>query len=158
MLCPDDYIWFYWINRYGKGKKFPAIDALIWSADLTNATSDMYKFYMQDLYYENNLIHEKMQINQQFVKLKNINIPVLNVAFEQDHIAPIDACAKNEKILPRATNVLAKGGHFTGICQLPSSKNMTWWKQWLDWIEHHDKPIYQNAHQKNNSSVLAPTT
>lgn len=154
LLNPNDYIWPYWINRYGKGKPTPSLDSLIWSGDLTNATNAMYEFYMTDLYHDNRLAKNNLHIGEHSIQLSSIDIPTYIVAFKEDHISPWTACVRSAQLLSSVKRlVIAGGGHFTGLTNLPNQSRYnfwlmdihrpkqldhlhkgSWWQDWNEWI------------------------
>ncbi len=93
--------------------------------------------YLQDIFQTNNLIKNKMEINDRKVDLKNIDMPYLNIAAEEDNLVPresstaiMDLVGSKDKdywVMP--------GGHVS-FAYAPTS--VEYWKKISDWLAERD--------------------
>jgi polyhydroxyalkanoate synthase len=164
LLRSNDLIWPYVINNYLMGREPPPFDLLYWNSDATRLPASNHSFYLRNCYLENRLSKGDMVIGGKKLKLRNIKVPVYNLATREDHIAP----AKSVLVGSRAFGgpvryVLAGSGHIAGVVNppdkmkyqywtgpKPTSGNLerwlarakehagSWWPDWLDWIKAQD--------------------
>jgi polyhydroxyalkanoate synthase subunit PhaC len=59
-----------------------------WLADRPHHPGEAAKQWLKDLYQDNKLIRNEMELNGQRVDLGNITMPVLNIFAKDDHIIP----------------------------------------------------------------------
>lgn len=62
-----------------------------WIFDSPDQAGETYRQFMKDCYQKNLLIKNEMKLNGTKINLKNINMPLLNVMAEFDHLVPTDA-------------------------------------------------------------------
>src|SRR3990170_5568415 len=62
-----------------------------WIFDSPDQAGETFRQFMKDCYQKNLLIKNEMKLNGTKINLKNINMPVLNVMAEFDHLVPNDA-------------------------------------------------------------------
>jgi polyhydroxyalkanoate synthase len=62
-----------------------------WIFDSPDQAGETFRQFMKDCYQKNLLIKNELNLNGKIVNLKNINMPVLNVMAEFDHLVPNDA-------------------------------------------------------------------
>src|SRR5262249_57256490 len=84
----NDLIWPYVINNSLRGKEPPPFDLLYWNSDATRLPASNHSFYLRNCYLKNRLSKGSMVIAGQKLKLKDIKIPIYNLATREDHIAP----------------------------------------------------------------------
>ena len=164
LLRSNDLIWPYVINNYLKGKEPPPFDLLYWNSDATRLPASNHSFYLRNCYLKNRLSKGSMVIAGQKLKLKDIKIPIYNLATREDHIAPAKSVLLGSKYFGGPVRfVLAGSGHIAGVVNppgkmkyqywtgpKPSSSNLerwlgkakehpgSWWPDWLDWIRAQD--------------------
>lgn len=63
-----------------------------WIFDSPDVPAATFKQFINDLYKENLLIQNKMEVDGQLVDLKNITMPLLNFYGKYDHLVPPEAC------------------------------------------------------------------
>ena len=156
MLRPNDLIWSYWINNYLKGKEPMAFDLLVWNSDSTRMPAANHRFYLRHCYLQNDLSHDRLTIEGRPISLKNITIPVYNLAAREDHIAPARSVFNGAKLFGGPMRyVLAGSGHIAGVVNPPMKPKYQFWtgetpngafedwlaaatetpgSWWLDWI------------------------
>ncbi len=59
-----------------------------WIFDSPGQAGEAFRKFIKDLYQENKLIKNELEIGGRKVNLKNINMPLLNVYAENDHLVP----------------------------------------------------------------------
>jgi poly[(R)-3-hydroxyalkanoate] polymerase subunit PhaC len=164
LLRSNDLIWPYVINNYLKGKEPPPFDLLYWNSDATRLPAANHSFYLRNCYLKNRLSKGSMVIAGQKLKLKDIKIPIYNLATREDHIAPAKSVLLGSKYFAGPVRfVLAGSGHIAGVINppgkmkyqywtgpKPTSSNLdrwlgkakehpgSWWPDWLEWIRAQD--------------------
>ena len=161
MLRSNDLIWSYVVNNYLKGKTPPPFDILYWNSDSTNLPANMYTFYVNNMYLENNLTKkDALTICGEKIDLGKIKIPCYFLSTIEDHIAPWGGTFKGTELLKGKNEfVLGASGHVAGVIN-PASKNRrnywingeqgksedhwletaerqegSWWPHWADWLK-----------------------
>jgi polyhydroxyalkanoate synthase len=159
MLRPNDLIWTYVVNNYLKGKAPTAFDLLTWNSDSTRMTEANHSFYLRNCYLNNNLTKGDMVIGNRRLNLKDVTIPIYNLATREDHIAPARSVFTGSLYFGGPVRyVLAGSGHIAGVVNPPSKAKYqywtgpdkaadlddwlhratehpgTWWTDWLNWI------------------------
>ncbi len=61
-----------------------------WIFDSPNQAGETFRQFFKDCYQKNLLIKNEMQINGKTINLKNINMPLLNIMAEYDHLVSND--------------------------------------------------------------------
>jgi len=157
MLRPNDLIWSYWINNYLKGKEPMAFDLLVWNADSTRMPAANHRFYLRHCYLQNDLTNDRLVIEGRPISLKNVTIPIYNLAAKEDHIAPARSVFNGAKYFGGPMRYVMSGsGHIAGVVNPPMKPKYQYWtgdqphgafadwvaaaKQtpgswWLDWIQ-----------------------
>ncbi|OPX55800.1 polyhydroxyalkanoate synthase [Oceanospirillum multiglobuliferum] len=160
LLRENDLFWSFFINNYLKGERPTAFDLLYWNTDSTNMPAAMHKFYLRNMYLENNLIKPGgISLNGTPIDLTKIETPVYFVSTIQDHIAKWTATYKGAQAHSGPVKfVLAGSGHIAGVVNPPDKKKYgfwtndtlaetpdawfagaekhegSWWPNWQDWV------------------------
>jgi polyhydroxyalkanoate synthase len=160
MLRPNDLIWSYAVNNYLKGKTPTAFDLLYWNSDSTRMPAANHSFYLRNCYLENRLSKGEMRIGGKSLDLKDVTIPVYNLAAREDHIAPAPSVFLGSQCFGGPVDyVVAGSGHIAGVVNPPTKVKYqywtggkpegafedwtmaatetpgSWWPHWLAWIE-----------------------
>ncbi|HZP20310.1 MAG TPA: class I poly(R)-hydroxyalkanoic acid synthase [Bauldia sp.] len=164
MLRPNDLIWPYVIGNYFQGKRPGAFDLLYWNSDATRMPAANHSFYLRNCYLDNTLARGEMVIAGERLRLKDVKVPIYNLATREDHIAPARSVYYGSSFFGgEVTFVVTGSGHIAGVINPPSrnkyqywtgpapkgddlEKWMTaaaehpgsWWPHWQAWIEAHD--------------------
>ena len=180
MLRSNDLIWPYVINNYLKGKEPAPFDLLYWNSDATRMPAANHSFYLRNCYLENRMAKGEMTIAGRKLNLKDIKIPIYNLATREDHIAPAKSVLLGCKFFGgRIRFVLAGSGHIAGVVnpadkgkyqywtgRKPTSANLerwlstakehpgSWWPDWLDWLKAQDAT--EVPPREPGGGVLAP--
>ena len=164
LLRSNDLIWPYVINNYLKGKEPAPFDLLYWNSDATRMPAANHSFYLRNCYLENRLTKREMVIGGKKLDLKNVTVPIYNLATREDHIAPARSVLLGTKFFAGPVRfVLAGSGHIAGVVNppekmkyqywtgpKPTSANLdkwltkarehagSWWPDWLKWLKAQD--------------------
>jgi polyhydroxyalkanoate synthase len=159
MLRPNDLIWSYWVNNYLKGKEPMAFDLLVWNSDSTRMPAANHRFYLRHCYLQNDLTKGRMVIEGKTINLKNVTIPIYDLATKEDHIAPARSVFNGAKFFGGPVRyVLSGSGHIAGVVNpadkpkyqfwsggqpegsfpdwLGAAKETpgSWWPDWIAWV------------------------
>jgi polyhydroxyalkanoate synthase len=164
MLRSNDLIWPYVINNYLKGKTPMPFDLLYWNSDSTRLPAANHAFYLRKCYHENALTGGKMEIGGERLDLKQVTVPVYNLATREDHIAPAESVFLGATFFGGPMKfVLSGSGHIAGVVnppgkhkyqywtgETPNGQSLanwldkaaehagSWWPDWLSWIKSLD--------------------
>lgn len=129
LLRENDLFWSFFINNYLKGERPAAFDLLYWNTDSTNMPAAMHKFYLRNMYLENNLIKPGgITLNETPIDLSKIKTPVYFVSTIQDHIAKWTSTYKGAQVHSGPVKfVLAGSGHIAGIVNPPTKEKYGFW-------------------------------
>lgn len=159
MLRPNELIWTYVVNNYMKGVEPAAFDLLAWNSDCTRIPRANHNFYLRNYYLENNLTRGQLVLDGVKLNLRQVKIPVYELAAREDHIAPAQSVFRGSKFFGGpVTFVLAGAGHIAGVINPPTKTKYqywtggpatgaldswietaketpgSWWPHWLAWI------------------------
>lgn len=166
MLRPNDLIWSYMVNNYLKGKKPSAFDLLFWNSDSTRMAEANHSFYLRNCYLHNRLAKGEMVIGKRTLDLRQVKVPIYNLAAKEDHIAPAKSVFVGSGLFGGpVTYVMAGSGHIAGVIN-PVSKPKyqywtggptkgafedwvktatehpgTWWPNWITWVSAGDRKV-----------------
>lgn len=163
MLRSGDLIWPYVVNNYMRGKDPVPFDLLYWNADSTRMGAANHSFYLRNCYLENRLSQGMMELAGRVVSLKDVTIPVYNLAAKEDHIAPALSVFLGSKYFGGEVDyVMAGSGHIAGVVNPPAAQKYhywtggkpagdfdqwiaeainhpgSWWPHWQRWVEAKD--------------------
>ncbi len=159
MLRPNELIWGYFVNNYLKGKEPMPFDLLTWNSDSTRMPAANHSFYLRNCYLDNKLTRGEMDMGGYRLNLKDVKIPIYDLAAKEDHIAPARSVFTGAKFFGGPVHyVLAGSGHIAGVIN-PARKPKyqywlggppdgtfedwvasavehpgTWWLDWIRWI------------------------
>ncbi len=161
LLRSNDLIWPYVVNNYLRGKKPFPFDILYWNSDATRMPAANHSFYLRNCYLENKLTRGEMEIAGVKLDLRQVKLPVYNLATREDHIAPAKSVLYGSQFLGGPVKyVLAGSGHIAGVVNPPgrakyqywtdgkpgsadldawlataSEHPGSWWPDWLEWLK-----------------------
>lgn len=163
MLRSSELIWPYFVNNYLKGKEPMPFDLLYWNSDSTRMPAANHSYYLRNCYLNNTLARGEMKLAGKKLSLKDIKIPIYNLATREDHIAPARSVFEgSSKFGGPVDFVLTGSGHIAGVVNPPdkgkyqywtggavsgeyedwlAAANETpgsWWPHWQKWIESQD--------------------
>ncbi|MFS8110930.1 class I poly(R)-hydroxyalkanoic acid synthase [Rhizobium jaguaris] len=163
MLRASELIWPYFVNNYLKGQEPLPFDLLFWNADSTRMAAANHSFYLRNCYLDNALSQGKMMLDGKKLSLKDVKIPVYNLATREDHIAPAKSVFVGSQFFGGPVEFVVTGsGHIAGVVNPPGKHKYqfwtggpvkgdydrwlveaketpgSWWPHWHDWIKSHD--------------------
>ena len=105
-----------------------------WLADEMEFPGETYRKYIRELYQENRLIQNRLDIGGRIVHLSDITCPVLSISATYDHIAPTpQVVALNAAVSsPDKTALLIQGGHIGIVAGRNARQNL--WPELAVWL------------------------
>jgi len=162
MLRPRDLIWPYIVNNYLLGKKPFPFDLLYWNQDSTRMAPANHTFYLREFYNENRLAKGDLTVAGARLNMRNVKLPVFELATKEDHIAPARSVYKGSLLLGGDVEfVLSGSGHIAGVINPPDKMKYqywtdgkhaktlegwletakehpgSWWPHWAEWLHEH---------------------
>lgn len=163
MLRASELIWPYFVNSYLKGQDPLPFDLLYWNSDSTRMPAANHSYYLRNCYLKNSLSRGEMMLAGKKLSLKDVTIPIYNLATREDHIAPAKSVfAGSSAFGGEVTYVLSGSGHIAGVVNPPDRMKYqfwtggpptgdfedwlkktqetpgSWWPHWCAWIEAQD--------------------
>ncbi|AOF88319.1 class I poly(R)-hydroxyalkanoic acid synthase [Sinorhizobium sp. RAC02] len=163
MLRASELIWPYFVNNYLKGQDPMPFDLLYWNSDSTRMPAANHSFYLRNCYLKNTLTKGEMVLAGKTLSLKDVKIPIYNLATKEDHIAPAKSVFVGSQFFGgKVTYVMAGSGHIAGVVNPPDKMKYqfwtggpvkgefedwvkkadetpgSWWPHWHDWIKSED--------------------
>ena len=164
LLRSNDLIWPYVIDNYLKGEAPFAFDLLYWNSDATRMPAANHSYYLRNCYLDNNITKSRLTIDNVRIDLKEITIPIYNLATREDHIAPAKSVYLGSTFFGGPMRyVLSGSGHIAGVVNPPAKTKYqywtgdtphgedvegwlrnaaehpgSWWPDWLAWIKAQD--------------------
>ena len=182
ILRSNEMIWSYFVNNYLLGKSPLPFDILYWNSDGTNLPSAMHKFYLKNMYIENNLSKPGgINLLGIPIDLSLINNPMFVLSTKEDHIVPWKSAFKATKLVSGMVEFcLAASGHVAGVVNHPAknkysywvnknfSKNIdaeswfaesvekqgSWWNHWLEWQEQFSGEMVKSIEYENIKNFI----
>ena len=142
MLRASELIWPYFVNNYLKGQDPMPFDLLYWNSDSTRMPAANHSFYLRNCYLNNTLSKGEMMLAGKTISLKDVKIPIYNLATREDHIAPAKSVFGGSKFFGgKVTYVMAGSGHIAGVVNPPDKMKYQFWTggpvkgEFEDWVE-----------------------
>jgi polyhydroxyalkanoate synthase len=128
MLRASELIWPYFVNNYLKGQDPMPFDLLFWNADSTRMAAANHSFYLRNCYLNNALSQGKMVLDGKTLSLKDVRIPVYNLATREDHIAPAKSVFVGSQCFGGPVEFVVTGsGHIAGVVNPPDKHKYQFW-------------------------------
>ncbi len=169
------------VRNYMMGETPPAFDLLYWNGDGTNLPRDMAVEYLRGLCQENKLANEGFEICGETVTLEDVDVPLMAIACETDHIAAWRSSFRGIQKMGSSdkTFVLSESGHIAGVVNPPSKQKYghytngdwsgspedwqsaaefhtgTWWMRWEEWLRGHSGRLV-NAREPGEGEGAEP--
>lgn len=160
-LRSNDLVYGPAIKSYMMGEAPPAFDLLYWNGDGSGLPGKMAHQYLRQLCQGNQFADGGMELCGERLQLKDVEVPVMSVTCETDHIARWKDCYNGfQQYGSRSKSfIVSESGHIAGIVNPPSKKkyghytndNMklsandwkagaeftggSWWPTWGDWLK-----------------------
>ncbi len=143
MLRASELIWPYVVNNYLKGQVPMPFDLLYWNSDSTRMAAANHSFYLRNCYLNNTLAQGKMELGGKTVSLRDIKIPIYNLATREDHIAPPRSVFLGSQLFGGPVEyVLSGSGHIAGVVNPPDRNKYQYWTgeaprgEYDEWLQH----------------------
>lgn len=159
-LRSNDLIYTPAIRSYMLGEAPPAFDLLYWNGDGSNLPGRMTRQYLRELCQQNAFAGEGFELLGHTLRLRDIDVPLMAVTCETDHIAPWKDCYRGMAQTGSSdrTFIVSQSGHIAGIVNPPSKKKYghytngdwsgdsatwmdaanfnegSWWPRWEEWL------------------------
>lgn len=114
-----------------------------WIFDQVDFPGETFRRYISDLYQENKLIHGRLKIHDQVVRLADIAAPLLNITSQQDETAPYESVKILNELASSEDNQLLelRGPHVGMVAGSGAPKYF--WPKLSEWLAHRSGPIFQ---------------
>ncbi|WP_138934490.1 class I poly(R)-hydroxyalkanoic acid synthase [Roseovarius arcticus] len=159
-LRSNDLIYTPAIRSYMLGEAPPAFDLLYWNGDGANLPGRMTRQYLRGLCQNNAFAEDGFELLGHKLKLADVNVPLMAITCETDHIAPWKDCFRGMQQVSSKdrTFIVSQSGHIAGIVNPPSKKKYghytngdwsggsddwmeaatftegSWWPRWEEWL------------------------
>jgi polyhydroxyalkanoate synthase len=128
LLRSNELIWPYVVNNYLKGETPLAFDLLYWNADSTRMPAANHSYYLRNCYLDNNLVKGTLRVDNVTLDLRQVTIPVYNLATREDHIAPAKSVYLGSSFFGGTMRyVLSGSGHIAGVVNPPAKNKYQYW-------------------------------
>ena len=158
MLRANDLVFRYLVDGWLMGEQPPAFDLLAWNADSTNLPGAAHAQFLREMYLENSLARDRMQLLGERLLVSEISTDSYIVAGVDDHIVPWPVAYRSTQLVKGPVRfVMTSGGHIAGIVCPPHPKARlwindelprdpdawisgatehaeSWWSDWAQWI------------------------
>jgi polyhydroxyalkanoate synthase len=142
LLRSSELVWPYMVNNYLRGKEPMPFDLLYWNSDSTRVAAANHAYYLRNCYLDNALSAGRMKLGDRTINLRDITIPIYNLATREDHIAPARSVFNGNAFFGGAVEfVLSGSGHIAGVINPPERKKYRYWSGGADaetldtWLE-----------------------
>ena len=159
-LRSNDLVYQPAIRSYMMGETPPAFDLLYWNGDGANLPGRMCTEYLRWLCQENRFAKGEIELLGETLSLKDVQVPLISIACETDHIAAWPACYEGVRQMGSRSKafIVSESGHIAGIVNPPSKKKYghyvnddlkgdpsewmegatfhegSWWPRWEAWL------------------------
>jgi len=108
-----------------------------WIFDSPDQAGEAFRQFIKDFYQQNKLVEGGLMIGEQEVDLANLEMPILNIFAEQDHLVPPDASRILKKLVGSKdyTELSFPGGHIGIYVSGKAQKTVT--PAIADWLNAH---------------------
>lgn len=117
-----------------------------WIFDSPGQAGEAFRKFIKDLYQDNKLIKNEFELGGRKVNLKNIDMPLLNVFAEKDHLVPPSTSKPlNEAVSSQDNKTLSiRGGHIGIYVGSKSQKEVApGVAEWLNKRSGGKRPSYK---------------
>ncbi|MDE4303291.1 class I poly(R)-hydroxyalkanoic acid synthase [Phaeobacter gallaeciensis] len=160
-LRANDLVYGPAIRSYMMGETPPAFDLLYWNGDGANLPGKMAIQYLRGLCQGNQFAKDGFELLGRKLQLKDVDIPLMAVTCETDHIARWKDCYRGvQQMGSRSKNfIVSQSGHIAGIVNPPTRNKYghytnddlkldaaawmegatfhegSWWPRWEAWLK-----------------------
>ena len=110
-----------------------------WLGDGIDVAGQTYVEFLRDVYQQNKLYENELDLGGRHVELGNIDMPVLQIVAEYDHLIPPEASKPFNDVIPSddVTTMEFPTGHI-GM-SVSSSSHAELWPDVCEWFEEHSR-------------------
>lgn len=171
MLHSSELIWSRMVREYLLGERTSLNDIMAWDNDTTRMPFRMHSEYLRKLFLNNDLVQGVYAVDDKYITLSNISVPIFAVGTLTDHVAPWKSVYKVHLFTKSdITFVLTNGGHNAGIVSEPGHPGRSyqmltslredtritvdewqkraptydgsWWLNWHNWLHSVSSDVY----------------
>jgi len=108
-----------------------------WLGDGIDVAGDTYVQFLRDIYQENKLYENELELDGKHVDVGNLEMPILQIVAEYDHLIPPEASKPFNDVVPSddVTTMEFPTGHI-GM-SVSSSSHAELWPDVCEWFEEH---------------------
>ena len=111
-----------------------------WLSDGVDVAGEAYREFLEDIYQENRLYENELQLGDRHVDLDNIEMPVLQIVGEYDHLIPPEASRPfNDAIPSDDTRILEAATGHIGL-SVSGSSHEDLWPEVAEWFRERSDP------------------
>lgn len=120
-------------------ESFLALD--IWGTENTPFPGDLYREFIKKGYQQNVLVNQgEWPMKGGGARLADLDIPILNLSGQFDHICPFESCMKLDELIPDHPDLTSKhypAGHLGIALGKDAAGNRTtlYWDEIADWLK-----------------------
>ncbi|WP_363465292.1 class III poly(R)-hydroxyalkanoic acid synthase subunit PhaC [Halogeometricum borinquense] len=123
-----------------------------WLSDGIDVAGETYTQFLQDIYQDNKLVNGELMLGEQHVDLANIDMPVIQIVGEHDHlIPPASSIPFNDAIASDDTMVIEFPTGHIGL-SVSSKSHAELWPQVCDWY------VQRSQHEETSESTSTEAT
>jgi len=115
-----------------------------WLSEGIDVAGEAYDQFLTDLYQENKLYHNEMELDGVHVDIEDIDMPVLQIMGEYDHLIPADASKPFNEVIGSddVTTIEYSTGHI-GL-SVSSSSHEEVWPEVCEWYADRSEPTEES--------------
>jgi len=123
-----------------------------WLSEGIDVAGEAYDQFLTDLYQDNKLYHNEMELDGQHVDIGNIDMPVLQIMGEYDHLIPADASKPFNEVVGSedVTTIEFSTGHI-GL-SVSSSSHAEVWPEVCEWYADRSADLEGEAAADSTSA------
>ena len=111
-----------------------------WIYDGIDVAGSTYQQFIEDIYQDNKLMENELELNGHHVDLNNITMPVLQIIGEYDHLIPPEACKPfNDEIASQDCEIYEFPTGHVGL-SVSSHSHESLWPKVCDWLAKRSRP------------------
>ncbi|MFA9504241.1 class III poly(R)-hydroxyalkanoic acid synthase subunit PhaC [Natrinema sp. H-ect1] len=123
-----------------------------WLAEGIDVAGEAYEEFIRDIYQENKLYANELRLGGEHVDLANIDMPVLQIVAEYDHLIPPAASKPfNDEIASDDTEILEFATGHIGM-SVSSRSHAELWPEVCDWFEARSNGTEEGSRTSDRST------
>ncbi|MFW6437058.1 MAG: class III poly(R)-hydroxyalkanoic acid synthase subunit PhaC, partial [Halococcoides sp.] len=108
-----------------------------WLADGVDVAGATYAQFLEEIYQANNLANNELYLGDEHVDIENIEMPVLQIVAEYDHLVPPTATKPFNDLVPsEETEIIEYATGHVGLA-VSRSSHADVWPEVCEWFEDH---------------------